>query len=252
MLYCPIIVSSSCRRVAGLLFQRLANCSWAVLRRVRGSAVCGKPKRQDPSVNLPQYALHLCSTSRASFAFTSRLPPAWGLGADELVAELLRARRHELVAGLFVGPVHVLRFLLAWSLPGLGHRHLCPEQNVSVRVTPLLPFDPDDAVGDLEGRALLGHAMMLAALIRRRSGDAGRIFLFVVPPGYLPHCPRRSAGPASAGTDEAGAGTAAPRWPAAGCTADWRRGRPTGSPRPGTAEEARRLVALASQYDQTV
>ena len=40
-------------------------------------------------------------------------PPAWGLGADELVAELLRARRHELVAGLFVGPVRVLGFPLA-------------------------------------------------------------------------------------------------------------------------------------------
>ena len=51
---------------------------------------------------------------------------------------------------------------------------------MSVRVAPLLPFDPDDVVGDLEGRALLGHAMMLAALIRGRSGDAGRIFLFVV------------------------------------------------------------------------
>ena len=52
---------------------------------------------------------------------------------------------------------------------------------MSVRVTPLLPFDPDDVVGDLEGRTLLGHAVVLASLIRGRSGDAGRVFLFVVP-----------------------------------------------------------------------
>ena len=50
-----------------------------------------------------------------------------------------------------------------------------------MRVTSLLPFDPDDVVGDLEGRTLLGHAVMLAALIRGRSGYAGRIFLLVVP-----------------------------------------------------------------------
>ena len=52
---------------------------------------------------------------------------------------------------------------------------------MSIRVTSLLPFDPDNVVGDLEGRTLLGHAVMLAALIRGRSGYAGRIFLLVVP-----------------------------------------------------------------------
>ena len=129
---------------------------------------------------------------------------------------------------------------------------------MSMRVTSLLPFDPDDVVGDLEGRTLLGPCCDACRLDpwpeRRRwphlpprrsgPGPADR-------PGYLPHCPRRSAGPASAGTGEAGAGTAAPRWPAAGCRADWRRGRPTGSPRPGTVEEARRLVAPASHVDET-
>ena len=74
----------------------------ASVRRVRGSAVCGKPKRQDPSVTVFQHPCQL--RVHLALVWVDLLglqPPASGLGADELAA------------GLFVGPVHVLGFLLA-------------------------------------------------------------------------------------------------------------------------------------------
>ena len=99
-------------------------------------------------------------------------PPVGRLGANALVAEVLRASGHGTQAHLVIRPIQLLlRFLACFSFccllgspPARDIRHVCPKEDMGMRVAALLPFDPDDVVQNLEGRLVLLDAVGLAVL----------------------------------------------------------------------------------------
>ena len=104
--------------------------------------------------------------------FRGLAPDARTFGDDILIAPILSTRGGEIVHGLLIRPIGTLRLCFCLLVFGRGLRLLIgllpfqhPEQDMSMRIAPLLPLDADEVVHDLERRALLADPAVLACRV---------------------------------------------------------------------------------------